>query len=52
MIFQGFFDDTGAWKLTTQANRSIPINSAIIAAGTPLAAFANGASTTPGCGAR
>lgn len=44
----GYFDDTGIWRQTTQANKSIAINSAIIAAGTPLAAFANGASTTPG----
>src|SRR5689334_3401194 len=44
----GFHDADGVFRPTRQALLPIPINSAIIAAGTPLAAFANGASTTPG----
>lgn len=47
-LVQGFFDSDGIWRTTTQAFRSVPLNTAIIAAGTPLAAFANGVSTTPG----
>lgn len=44
----GFFDSDGIWRSTSQAQLRIPFAGLIIAAGTPLAAFANGASTTPG----
>lgn len=45
---QGYYDNTGKWISTETRQRIIPMTGLIIAAGTPLAAFANGASTTPG----
>lgn len=44
----GFFDANGFWRETTQSQRPIPFAGLILAAGTPLAAFANATSTTPG----
>lgn len=44
----GFFDKDGIWRATQQEILELPFAGLIIAAGTPLAAFANGVSTTPG----
>src|ERR1043165_8016224 len=44
----GFHDSTGRYRKTVAAIQSIPLAPAFLAAGTPLAAFANGVSTTPG----
>jgi hypothetical protein len=45
---QGFTDSTGTYRLTTQGKRDLELNNFWLIAGTPLAAFANGASATPG----
>lgn len=44
----GFHDSTGTYRVTRTEYIRLFIANGILAAGTPLAAFANGASTTPG----
>jgi hypothetical protein len=44
----GYTDSTGRFIPTRQSIVALPFSGFEIAAGTPLAAFANGASTTPG----
>ena len=44
----GYFDSNGRFIPTRQSIVALPFSNFEIAAGTPLAAFANGASTTPG----
>lgn len=44
----GFHDDTGQYRLTEQKFINLPLGSFFLAAGTALAAFADGASPTPG----
>jgi hypothetical protein len=44
----GFIDDTGRYRLTEPKKLRLPLGSFWLAAGTALAAFADGASATPG----
>jgi hypothetical protein len=44
----GYFDSSGKYRKTAQAFMPVNIRTFHLAAGTPLAAFANGASATPG----
>lgn len=44
----GYTDSTGRFRKTEAAIVRIPLAGAILAAGTPLAAFANATTTTPG----
>lgn len=44
----GFFDSDGIWRNTVISQRPIVLVNPVLAAGTALAAFANGVSTTPG----